>query len=108
MLDAVITPNGVSVFARTGNFCEGKRALKQSDFRTIFSEGTGATRQRCPRFKLHHLHARVLSLGIRDHPTATRSPWQNGYAERLIGSIRRECLDQIVVIGEVGFSGAWR
>ena len=32
--------------------------------------------------------------------TAARSPWQNGYAERLIGSIRRECLDHIVVIGE--------
>ena len=29
-----------------------------------------------------------------------RSPWQNGYAERLIGSIRRECLDHIVVTGE--------
>jgi transposase InsO family protein len=36
---------------------------------------------------------RVRSLGIRDHPTSPRSPWQNGYAERLIGSIRRECLD---------------
>ena len=43
---------------------------------------------------------RVRSLGIRDHPTSARSPWQNGYAERLIGSIRRECLDHIVVIGE--------
>jgi transposase InsO family protein len=43
---------------------------------------------------------RVCSLGIRDHPTSARSPWQNGYAERLIGSIRRECLDHIVVIGE--------
>jgi transposase InsO family protein len=32
-------------------------------------------------------------MGIRDRPTAPRSPWQNGYAERLIGSIRRECLD---------------
>jgi transposase InsO family protein len=40
------------------------------------------------------------SLGIRDHPTSARSPWQNGYAERLIGSIRRECLDHIVVTGE--------
>jgi transposase InsO family protein len=39
---------------------------------------------------------RVRSLGIRDHPTSARSPWQNGYAERLIGSIRRECLDHIV------------
>jgi len=38
--------------------------------------------------------------GIRDHPTAPRSPWQNGHAERLIGSIRRECLDHIVVLGE--------
>ena len=43
---------------------------------------------------------RVYSLGIRDHPTSPRSPWQNGYAERLIGSIRRECLDHIVVFGE--------
>jgi hypothetical protein len=43
---------------------------------------------------------RVRSLGIRDHPTSARSPWQNGYAERLIGSIRRECLDHIVVVGE--------
>src|SRR5215208_2946339 len=39
-------------------------------------------------------------LGIRDHPTSARSPWQNGHAERLIGSIRRECLDHIVVTGE--------
>jgi transposase InsO family protein len=42
----------------------------------------------------------VRSLGIRDHPTSPRSPWQNGYAERLIGSIRRECLDHVVVFGE--------
>jgi transposase InsO family protein len=43
---------------------------------------------------------RLAGMGIRDHPTAPRSPWQNGYAERLIGSIRRECLDHIVVLGE--------
>jgi transposase InsO family protein len=42
---------------------------------------------------------RLTAMGIRDHPTATRSPWQNGHAERLIGSIRRECLDHIVVLG---------
>ena len=40
------------------------------------------------------------SMGIRDRPTAPRSPWQNGYVERLIGSIRRECLDHVVVIDE--------
>ena len=46
------------------------------------------------------LVGRVRSLGIRDHPASARSPWQNGYAERLIGSICRECLDHIVVTGE--------
>ena len=39
-------------------------------------------------------------MGIRDRPTSPRSPWQNGHAERLIGSIRRECLDYVVVFGE--------
>ena len=34
---------------------------------------------------------RLRAMGIRDRPTAPRSPWQNAYAERLIGSIRREC-----------------
>jgi transposase InsO family protein len=40
-------------------------------------------------------------MGIRDKPTAPASPWQNGFAERLIGSIRRECVDQIIVLGEM-------
>ena len=43
---------------------------------------------------------RLRAMGIRDRPTAPRSPWQNGHTERLIGSIRRECLDHIVVFGE--------
>ncbi len=43
---------------------------------------------------------RVRAMGIRDRPTSPRSPWQNAYAERLIGSIRRECVDHVVVLGE--------
>jgi transposase InsO family protein len=39
-------------------------------------------------------------MGIRDKPTAPASPWQNGFAERLIGSIRRECVDHFIVLGE--------
>ena len=39
-------------------------------------------------------------MGIRDRPTSPRSPWQSGYAERLIGSIRRECIDHVIVFGE--------
>src|SRR5215469_461743 len=43
---------------------------------------------------------RLRAMGIRDRPISPRSPWQNGYAERLIGSIRRDCLDHVVVFGE--------
>jgi transposase InsO family protein len=43
---------------------------------------------------------RLRSMGIRDRPITPRSPWQNGHVERLIGSIRRECLDHVVVLGE--------
>jgi transposase InsO family protein len=48
----------------------------------------------------HAVTRRLAAMGIRDHPIAPRSPWQNGHAERLIGSIRRECLDHIIVFGE--------
>ena len=48
---------------------------------------------------------RLRAMGIRDKPTAPASPWQNGFAERLIGSIRRECLDHIIVLGEVHLRG---
>jgi transposase InsO family protein len=43
---------------------------------------------------------RLRAMGIRDKPIAPASPWQNGFAERLIGSIRRECVDHFVVLGE--------
>jgi transposase InsO family protein len=43
---------------------------------------------------------RLSAMGIRDKPIAPASPWQNGYAERLIGSIRRECLDHVLVMSE--------
>ncbi|MEX2123422.1 MAG: integrase core domain-containing protein [Woeseia sp.] len=43
----------------------------------------------------------VEALKIREICTAPRSPWQNPYAERVIGSIRRECLDHMIVLGEL-------
>ena len=49
---------------------------------------------------------RLRSMGIRDRPTAYRSPWQNGYAERAIGTIRRECLDHLIVANEQQLSRA--
>src|SRR5262249_11812334 len=43
---------------------------------------------------------RIRAMGIRDKPIAPASPWQNSFAERLIGSIRRECLDHLVIFSE--------
>ena len=43
---------------------------------------------------------RLRAMGIRDKPITPASPWQNAFAERLIGSIRRECVDHLIVIGE--------
>jgi transposase InsO family protein len=48
----------------------------------------------------HAVTRRLAAMGIRDRPTAPRSPWQNGHIERLIGSIRRDCLDHVVILGE--------
>jgi transposase InsO family protein len=48
---------------------------------------------------------RIRAMGIRDKPITPASPWQNGFAERLIGSIRRECLDHIVIVSEAHLLG---
>ena len=41
-----------------------------------------------------------MAMGIRDRPISPRSPWQNGHMERLIGTLRRECLDRMLIFGE--------
>ena len=46
------------------------------------------------------VRARVKAMGIEEVVTAPRSPWQNPYVERVIGSIRRECLDHVIVLNE--------
>jgi transposase InsO family protein len=62
-----------------------------------------------PRYLIHDrddafagLEATASGMGINEVRTAPRSPWQNAYAERLIGSIRRECLDHVIVVSEPG------
>ena len=64
-----------------------------------------------PRYLLHDrdhaftaLAATASGMGIEELRTAPRSPWQNAYAKRLIGSIRRECLDHVIVVNEIGLS----
>ena len=42
----------------------------------------------------------IRAMGIRDGPISPRSPWQNAYVERLIGTLRRECLDHVLIFGE--------
>ena len=60
-----------------------------------------------PRFFLHdrdHAFANVTAtaMGMREVLTAPRSPWQNAYVERFIGSVRRECLDHVIVVSADG------
>ena len=62
-----------------------------------------------PRYLVHDRDAAfaavqgtIQGLGIQAVRTAPRAPWQNAYAERVIGSIRRECLDHVIILGETG------
>jgi len=48
----------------------------------------------------HEFTAQVKAMGIKQVLSAPRAPWQRAYVERLIGSIRRECLDHVIVINE--------
>jgi transposase InsO family protein len=48
----------------------------------------------------HAFRSRVRAMGIRDRPISPRSPWQNPYMERLIGTVRRECRDRMLIFGE--------
>jgi transposase InsO family protein len=48
----------------------------------------------------HVFTSRMRAMGIRDRPISPGSPWQNGYAERLIGTVCRECLDRMLIFGE--------
>ena len=63
----------------------------------------------CPSYLLHDRDAvmtaaaaTISAMGIHDIVTAPRSPWQNAYVERFIGSIRRECLDHVIVLNAAG------
>jgi transposase InsO family protein len=66
-----------------------------------------------PRYLLHdrdciygaEFHQRVAEMGILEVLTAPRSPWQNAYAERFIGTLRRECLDHMIVFNEASLKG---
>ena len=48
----------------------------------------------------HEFTSRVDHMGIKQVKTAPRSPWQNPYVERLIGTLRRDCIDHVIVVGE--------
>src|SRR6476660_1680392 len=57
-----------------------------------------------PRYLIRDRDAAFAGIGIHEVLTAPRSPWQNAYAERVIGSIRRECLNHVIVVNEIGLS----
>jgi Integrase core domain len=90
------TPSlSISSSKRIGNFtCRLRRVLRiKPDIENDRSPFPASRSRRCGG-------GCDQSWRIRDRPVSARSSWQNGYAERLIGSIRRECLDHVVVVGE--------
>jgi putative transposase len=63
----------------------------------------------CPAYLLHDrdtaftdVAATVAAMQIQEVITAPRSPWQNAYVERFIGSIRHECLDHVIIVSAAG------
>jgi putative transposase len=78
-------------------------AWTAQQLRNTFSENE------TPRYLLHDrdsvfadVATTIAGMNIQTVRTAARSPWQNGYAERVIGSIRRECLDHVIVLNAAG------
>jgi transposase InsO family protein len=78
-------------------------AWTAQQLRNAFSE------QEAPRFLLHDrdsvfadVATTLAGMNVQTVRTAPRSPWQNAHVERVIGSIRRECLDHIIVVNAAG------
>jgi putative transposase len=78
-------------------------AWTAQQLRNAFSE------HETPRYLLHDrdsvfadVATTIAGMNMQTVRTAPRSPWQNGYAERVIGSIRRECLDHVIVVNTAG------
>jgi transposase InsO family protein len=42
----------------------------------------------------------IHNLGMQDKPASSRSPWQNGYCERMVGTLKRECLNHMIIFNE--------
>jgi putative transposase len=78
-------------------------AWTAQQLREAFPEDTA------PRFLIHdrdtafaELRRTLRGMDVADVVTACRSPWQNAYAERVIGSLRRDCLDHVIILSEAG------
>ena len=83
-----------------GDAASDSRVAGPSNYRNV-SVGLGASLPGArDRAYGHVFTSRVRAMGIRDRPISPGSPWQNGCAERLIGTLRRECLDQMLIVGE--------
>jgi Integrase core domain len=110
-IERIITENPVTSICDQQQICSAAlRDLIISCFPKITSVRIRAVRQNqtAPRYLIRDddgaygqaFTNRVRTMGIRDRPIAPRSPWQNPYVERLIGTLRRDCLDHVLIFGE--------
>ncbi len=108
-----ISPDGGSSFSKRKRYAAGDCIASRSSF--FRSRITGVNpkfpENKKPRYLMRDrdkiygedFRVRVKGLGIEEVITAFQSPWQNAFVERLIGSIRCECMDHIIVLGEKHF-----
>ncbi len=96
-------PRSCDDSTRRGDSQAGWNFRKAQDQRSRLGVSDGLTT--CPWSRSKAIlsagfRSRVRAMGIRDRPISPGSPWQNPYLERLIGTVRRECLDGMLVFGE--------
>ena len=77
-------------------------AVSSQDVASVYQRAMHHQKRGRPRMSWRSLlfRQRVRTMGIKEVKTAPRSPWQNPYVERLIGSIRRDCLNHVVILHE--------
>jgi hypothetical protein len=97
-LIANVSPEFSDTMGLLGGLGEGALDEREQDGDSKQGEPT-APDPRCDVCRCRHHHR---GHAIQDFATAPRSPWQNAYVERFIGSIRRECLDHVIVLSPAG------
>jgi hypothetical protein len=103
LVRSLIQPTKVSDASLAANWVAlelTKLSWNMQAYRSLDEFGAAATGKPAVFFDQGYSHPNLAWRMLRSNYLIQQTPWQNGYCERAIGSIRRECLDHVVVVGE--------